>query len=235
MATFKHLRNFLFGARTSLVPKWLSMRHAWRVGAAVAVLIGVSGLSAAQAAGKVTLHLRAFKGGPILKAGSEIDVVFYLGNENGGCFQGWSATVATNEATKDTLTKSGALEVSCEHAENREYGVALSGSISQLQLTTLGKLTTKTSKLALTETFCAAIGCKFTYNCVYALSKPSLTVPIPGGLEDLPFTVNGKLHTKGSGAECATEEAFDDSGLVEVREPGKTAVQEEPVWAEDAP
>jgi ABC-type glycerol-3-phosphate transport system substrate-binding protein len=80
-----------------------SMRHAWGVGAAVAVLIAAGGLSAAQAAGKVTLRLRAFQGAPVLKAGSEVDVVFYVGNENGGCWQGWSATVATNEATNPDL------------------------------------------------------------------------------------------------------------------------------------
>ncbi len=215
----------------------LSTRHAWRVAAAVAVLIGAGGLSAAQAAaGKVTLHLRAFQGGPVLKVGSEVDVEFFLGNENGGCFQSWSATLTTNEASKDTLTRLGAVELFCEHVASREFGVALSGSISQLQLTTEGKLTTKVSKLALTETFCApGSECKFKYNCVYKLSKPSGAIPIPGGLEDLPLTVKGKLDKKESGSECAKEEAFGNSGLVEVREPGKTAFGEEPVWAEDAP
>jgi hypothetical protein len=205
------------------------------VGAAVAVLIAAGGLSAAQAAGKVTLRLRAFQGAPVLKAGSEVDVVFYVGNENGGCWQGWSATVATNEATKDTLTRRGAAEIFCGHVESRELGVTLSGSISQLQLTTTGKLTTKVSKLALTETFCAALGCKFKYNCVYKLSKLSSTMSIPGRLESVPLTVRGKLDTKESGSECATEEAFSASGVeASTKEGEEQGEYGEPVWAEDA-
>jgi hypothetical protein len=208
----------------------LSMRHAWRVGAAVAVLIAAGGLSAAQAAAKVTVQLRAFQGGPVLKAGSEVEVRFYVGNENGGCFQGWSATVTTNEAKRDTLTKLGAVEETCGYVESREDGVALSGTISELQFTTTGKLTAKVSKLALTETFCALAHCGLKYNCVYKLSKPSGTMSIPGELY-VPLTVKAKLDTKESYSECATKEAFNGSAIMVSTKEGQE--HGELAWAED--
>lgn len=201
-----------------------SIRHAWRVGAAVAVLIAAGGLSAAQAAGKVTVRLLEYDGGNPLRPGSEVDIRLVLGNDDGYCERTLSATVAETEAPKDKLTSLGrVVEETCPE------GMSISGFVSQLQLTTQGKLTTKVSKLVLSQSHCADLECKFKYNCVYELSKlPSGTISIPGEMEAEFEDVKGKLDKKESGSECATEEAFGAELKVYFKDQGMGAV-----WAED--
>jgi hypothetical protein len=197
-------------------------RRAWRVGAAVAVLIAAGGPSAAQAAGKVNLRLLEYQGALPLRPGSEIDILFTLGNEAGSCSRTWSATVVTNEAPTDKLTSGGGVV-----GGTCDEGTSTSGFVSQLQLTTHGKLTTKVSKLVLSQSHCADFECKFKYNCVYELSKlPSGTITIPGEVEVFSESAKGKLDKKTSGSQCATEEAFGEA--LEVREAFR-----EVAWAED--
>jgi hypothetical protein len=171
------------------------------------------------------VRLLEYEGGRPLRSGSEVDIRLVLGNDDGYCERTLSATVAETEAPKDKLTSGGGVvEETCPE------GMSISGFVSQLQLTTQGKLTTKLSKLVLSQSHCADLECKFKYNCVYELSKlPSGTISIPGGVEALFVeTIKGKLDKKESGSECAPEEAFGAELKVYFKEQGMGAV-----WAED--
>jgi hypothetical protein len=106
------------------------------IGSVLAVAIVFAALGAASASAKTTLVLTEEEGGPPLMPGAPVGM--YIEFQEPECeFEG-SALLSINHETKDILTGSSSVTL-CDDSETP------SGGISEVQLTTSGKATIRTT------------------------------------------------------------------------------------------